>query len=65
MSGYTSQELMGHCLDELLGGNPNIQCNEDSEFKKGAKDASTSYEIKVEIKGGEERFWLVSSRPAL
>ena len=62
MSGYTEKELLGKRADEVfpIEGGSEIIIIENEKRKKGQ---SNSYEIKVQTKQGEIRYWLISGAP--
>ena len=62
ISGYTEEELIGKIASEVLlhEDQENIVTAKNYERKKGLSD---SYEIKVKIKSGETRNWLISGAP--
>ncbi|WP_026933738.1 PAS domain S-box protein [Christiangramia echinicola] len=62
ISGYKEEELKGKIASELLlhEDQDNIVLTKNSERGKGVSD---SYEIKVRIKSGETRIWLISGAP--
>jgi len=62
MSGYKEEELLGRIGSDvfLSDKDVNIIKNENSKRQKGA---SNSYELKVKIKSGDTRHWLISGAP--
>lgn len=61
LSGYTSEELMGARLTDLLQlSDPNIIA---SHQKKRLKGVSDTYEVSVTIKNGTQSHWLISGAP--
>jgi len=62
MSGYKEEELLGRIGGDvfLSDKDVNIIKNENSKRQKGA---SNSYELKVKIKSGDTRYWLISGAP--
>jgi len=62
MSGYKAEELLGRIGSDvfLSDKDVNIIKNENSKRQKGA---SNSYELKVKIKSGDTRHWLISGAP--
>ena len=62
MSGYSEEELLGKKAGEIfpIEGGSEIIAIENEKRKKGE---SNSYEIKIETKQGEVRYWLISRAP--
>ena len=62
ISGYSEEELKGKIASELLlhEDQENIVMDKNSNRGKGLSD---SYELKVRMKSGETRNWLVSGAP--
>ncbi|GAA4246139.1 MULTISPECIES: PAS domain-containing sensor histidine kinase [Winogradskyella] len=62
MSGYSEEELLGKKAGEIfpIEGGSEIIAIENEKRKKGE---SNSYEIKIETKEGEVRYWLISRAP--
>jgi len=62
MSGYSEEELLGKKAGEVfpIEGGSEIIAIENEKRKKGE---SNSYEIKIETKQGEVRYWLISRAP--
>ncbi|MDP5081950.1 MAG: PAS domain S-box protein [Winogradskyella sp.] len=62
MSGYTESELLGKKGGEIfpIEGGAEIIAEENKKRQKGA---SNSYELKVKIKSGETKHWLISGAP--
>ncbi|SDG91493.1 PAS domain-containing sensor histidine kinase [Winogradskyella thalassocola] len=62
MSGYSEEELLGKKAGEIfpIEGGSEIIAIENEKRKKGE---SNSYEIKIETKQGEVRYWLISGAP--
>ncbi|WP_162127907.1 PAS domain-containing protein [Flavobacterium phycosphaerae] len=62
MSGYTTDELLGHKASELFLNEQSIAIFEE-KIKDRSDGLSNSYEIAVNIKTGEEKHWLISGAP--
>ncbi|WP_284653141.1 PAS domain-containing protein [Flavobacterium terrisoli] len=62
MSGYTTDELMGHKASDLFLNEQSIAIFEE-KIKERFDGVSNSYEIPVNIKTGEEKHWLISGAP--
>ncbi|MBU2921976.1 PAS domain S-box protein [Winogradskyella psychrotolerans] len=62
MSGYSEEELLGKKAGEIfpIEGGSEIIAIENEKRKNGE---SNSYEIKIETKQGEVRYWLISGAP--
>ena len=62
MSGYTEEELIGKHVGEIFKTEEAIDviAIENEKRKKGE---SNSYEVKVEIKNGDVKYWLISGAP--
>ncbi|APY08080.1 PAS domain-containing sensor histidine kinase [Winogradskyella sp. J14-2] len=62
ISGYTEKELIGKQGRKIFTTDKEVQ-KIKNESKKRLKGESNSYEIKVKIKNGETRYWLISGAP--
>ncbi len=62
ISGYSADELIGKLASEIFldDSNKSEMQSKGSDRKRGESD---SYEIKVNTKSGEERWWLISGAP--
>ena len=61
LSGYTEKELYGKKLGQLLHvSDPTII---PEHQKKRLKGISDTYEVNVQVKGGQKKHWLISGAP--
>ena len=61
LSGYTEKELYGNKLGQLLHvSDPTII---PEHQKKRLKGISDTYEVNVQVKGGQKKHWLISGAP--
>lgn len=62
MSGYSEKYLLGKCASKLFLSEESREII-NTENTKRSKGLSSSYEIKVQNKLGEDRHWLISGAP--
>lgn len=62
MSGYSSEELIGHSGKDVLLVNDDHEILE-KENSKRIQGLSNSYEVKIKAKDGSIRYWLISGAP--
>lgn len=61
LSGYTEKELYGNKLGQLLHvSDPKIILAHQKNRLKGISD---TYEVNVQVKGGQKKHWLISGAP--